>query len=1664
MASLRISTRLASGTQSQWSPSAQPLGCIVRGSGLRANKFSKGASQAFAISMLLALFVLWFATTVLFFPGAIAPILATCLVAVVPGTINSLARLYVPTRRLRWASVLLAQSMSLAEGVKTLPYVNCRCVAGRRHKQGYKVNGHPGLLLLQAKQLVTAESAQTNWASEVLTAASCARKTGHGKYVSPKRQQKHTLAHRRGVAAPVRCDSGLNVCNAKTLQAILGIKPKRVLEAKTVGPTPAQLDRMVFAAQQAQLRRIKVTARKRIINERQVAAVARLTAVVDKNAVTQTVWRAKRANEAWLRSVVRDLAIGSWDKHRRSEILGRVEVALQHMRNQLAIVRERSTKLEDFEYAINFETLQFKPTIVKSKIGWLDHKAANKLMHALNGNIDTVAVPTLAGVFTSAFNKDKYLRSVVDKTIQREYALNNAFIVPTQYLYGATSSHIVKRSTVDDFSGAHGMFEPLRHRPRIANHNNRIYMSEVNNLQGFYPVEDGRNMSTNHETITDMCVIADRANNMILALPSSYEMNLMRNVRGVETFSSDNVALAYVFGNSATAEANKQVEPIISQHRSGGTLGNRQVLGWEAASMVRQVKYSAYANDTASGSSYLRLMMRLWQMYIERALRTQHGGTLPVQGPAPHADANRPPPIPEVNFVQCQRAPIHVHPAAPGPMVIQDGEHLLTPEVWREVVDGKRAFFDLEGYENEMGMLDVLLDASCQYGASGRWGFTIAGATAEMTPHISSYAFSGDNAFVLHYGQNTIPFTNAQLSARNSRRVDHSQYDILMAIQYLCIRCGAGRDAVEALDVMSYRMGAKLANRVPGNAAAGLRLVDHFGGSNDTSWRVPSLYTAPAYFDIYRKPAPVPNEVMRFTSLDNQCVVWICYYRNLALGCAHAWTAYASSVTGRVNTLGAAHPNRYVRTHFDWLFYSRGHHNIAPYYAMMANAMAHMYEFTPSKAAFLMHSQTISRDFADGISPYFYSVYNSAWLLKKCPEHEVLPSTTSRPIIKAPDEFSPGPLANETNWVELTRTFEPFKGRLWVQDGGMVYNAQHFIGVADGVMVDGAPNGTYHHEAAGYGAAIQFGHTFRRYAWQPPNAPAYTDIIYHPNQINVGNPTENLLESFMAPNTKYSFDHRAQNVQEWGLRDNRAGGPHPTTQRKWYNACNLPERMQHLAVSYVPPVWVEAPQIDVAEYTLLMLVDSDSGDQIGMTVEPIDKLQKAVLGPAKPYGEPTDTPNVRVPAPFAIEDGRVHGNRGRGSNTYNSIDTFHNVGVHVRNHGAASSNRSGVETGTSNSSSRGPTTIQKDGGNVVSWDELKNKMSTVEVTFSSDGHIVGDVIAEPEPDVAADGTPIVTWPQVVDPDTITPFVTNTRPTAPDVYNDMPITQEERDVVVKLDTISDDTPVPVTVTVPESNYKTSGTLKNESGALIFELDDPTLKVNGVNKVLAPGPVSAGYPTITPNSVGFTLMDDGTWSPIDAMGAVIAPSEPEQASGSGTPFHKIVLGGRSKVPAKRHRHVPGGGRQHGAAVVVNRNNNKHSGSTTKVPGFKRVAVSTNDGVKFAYEPETKRAVPDGAQVIDFNDTTAFPPLATVPVANGKAMRKQVDGAFQQPMTTTFASGGGFNSSVKFNDSNAAETQQAALIQKFGSAQPVASDTIVSNVNNSMGFSGGGVLPGN
>jgi hypothetical protein len=879
-------------------------------------------------------------------------------------------------------------------------------------------------------------------------------------------------------------------------------------------------------------------------------------------------------------------------------------------------------------------TITIESIVCMEKVLLSEALANNRLVHSLVGNISPINV-------MNADVGDRY--KTRETSAKGEWqgkqipALNNATLVLDEYLFGQANSSIPNVLGFDSVPLALRRETPTQ---RLNSNGDYLLFDRSSKFIRHFPYSDGRPdelFSDNPGTVllsafNRLTKMEPRPAN-IAPVPKSLDLYL--------PYGQEGMAMHAYYGVGASEKAFKSAESLMAPYRFTSVRGNKSIPGWEANLHTRQIRMSGLARAESEGQAYFTFMYNLWSMYTQKMIEdtvdpSALGGGA-GSGWGPSSTPRYAAPVPAPHFAR------HI-PALTSVEVISNIVPTLTPAtlnfdpegaLWdnggvnaSNIANGKTAFIDYGAMAN-LRMLKLAIKAFAPQGKAWARRFRAVGAGPQgqdkyyySRPGNNGYASGtdydsaevGSKHFVVHWGQLPLlpgstsnPLSAAEyllgvsptaaLQSASPWNLDFSTGEIRELMEHYCTKHHAMADCWAAYDAVMYDtfgiQGSGLPGLIPNATNSSIPPTFNIGT------RLPRDYTLPAYFDCVRRMAMTAvdgQDLNAIWSMRPLHYMWTANLATVALGASWNWAARSLSISGEVltelqriqaSTPPAASSNDYSRNFAVMIGYRQTPDSLSPLERFHVKATSIMYGFGPRDTTMrsFIGSYPTTR-FHDRRAPYCWSPYYDMWALKALPRSQALPLKGDLPSWPV-NEAKPSIDRSSADRIRVARDTDPFIGRPYVQDGGMIANLQLYTAIGDETK-------SYRHQANGPDLSTRFDYG----AWNSPFQYEWPTAagLFSPDFMGaVGSP----FADFLVPNL-LSYRVIDNRIQAMGIKL-KANPPAQLaihTKDAWFDlsSSTLP---RSLGITYRHPFHAYTEEAPVTDYSLLIFAtQTDDFDRI----------------------------------------------------------------------------------------------------------------------------------------------------------------------------------------------------------------------------------------------------------------------------------------------------------------------------------------------------------------------------------------------------------------------------------------------------------------------------------
>jgi hypothetical protein len=672
-----------------------------------------------------------------------------------------------------------------------------------------------------------------------------------------------------------------------------------------------------------------------------------------------------------------------------------------------------------------------------------------------------------------------------------------------------------------------------------------------------------------------------------------------------------------LFEDDISNQALSAIETVMAQRRMGGTRGNRLIPGWEAGATRRIEQWRSLLQETRAGQLHYRVLVMLWSRYLQASIRNHVAATAPDCPTWAQPDRTVGPMAPAPIFDNLSTV---LDPALQPPV---DPEAALWTEAQLEgLASGQRVLIDAEGVDDET--LLELIRCYLPFQADDRWSLqipatvaTAARAATDTTPAIAaapalaaedwwvlaqSRVVHGAARVLLHWGRELPRLSTDQLNntAGVAGAVDilglpPNRWATLKAIRHLVNRHHCGAESLAAFDFAFWEQFGFQYVHSPVTKANAPRGIVPAHGTN--TLRLPRDFTSPVYFDVFTTPLPTPGPVAALFNATPGELAWSAFIATIGMGSALNWASYAFTLTGEVWDYVAnqqAGVSQFLKLHADAFTHTVLSDDTNPWSVNLGNAQAMMYGFGPAAETRLCTMQRVDPHWGKYSAPLFANPYYEMWALQVLPSHQMFPLPQGTPLWEANE---PRPVAGRLDFsgrVRLARDLPKFSGRSWLADGGMEYSARYYANCGTGAYLL-AGRTAYRHDRSSVA---------QRYvalsAW---DSPFQHEWPADPNAFNVTwtEAPGGVFADFIAPGTLRSFNLPNNRLRAMGARANwvSTSAEQEGLKTAMFNAARgVP--LQGVCITYIHPVPAMREFEEVQDYSMIEIIDAESGAYAGL--------------------------------------------------------------------------------------------------------------------------------------------------------------------------------------------------------------------------------------------------------------------------------------------------------------------------------------------------------------------------------------------------------------------------------------------------------------------------------
>jgi len=879
----------------------------------------------------------------------------------------------------------------------------------------------------------------------------------------------------------------------------------------------------------------------------------------------------------------------------------------------------------------------------------------NKEMHSANGNI----VPYIESI-DDVKDRSREQQMLAEYKTPQTMDIANAVIVPTEYLFAADLESFANRLGARTFDLN---LLDLRFDTDILEVRDRFLKTAPRN-SGAVPSEV---VETTSFSVT--ASVADhpvKVNHLAPAQRNDLggEMLLKNQFGAIEALFSPNFSVADVVA----------ADSVMASHRFTGNRGNRQVLGWEASAANRASDLRNMARLDLQGQSYYRAAFRLWSAYLDASLDDNFTTPMTQANPLTAEDCV----FDAVSDRAHQRIRLiplssYAQPGAAGAVTNPEGG-LFSPTQPNESFDsnldeleaGTAAFIDASQIsENHLRWLIWAL-APADPHTAWSWDFPANGGkpAGRRASYLANYRENPDGSvggtprIFVHLGNARLPqrdaFEHSMLGrpaagpngpiAAEPRLSAWSQKPSRAAIRgvlfHLIAKHHAGRDVWDALDAVLFRVHQKHLRDIPSRANNAPAISINSFGNDD--YCMPRDFTSTAFFDVFRSPTDMStdsNEVMAYLDLRSNMFVWTGVLASHSNFVSLNWASYAFSLMGRewacwnrVTKAIAPGTPQYRRNIVSQMLQRLSDTDLNPWAVMHASATGHMYGFRPIDRTISTTHMAMAPVW-HASSPFVSNAYVQMWMVKMLPLHMLLPLAGSVPTWPEGEPISASPSADRHHYeARLARSLPLFSGRAWVQDGGMMANAQHYAACWQPTNSNG---GDFNARTPG----LRIGSWTSPFQYEWPRNP----VTFVPSYMDTPGST---FGNYLMPGSLWNYTTDNNRVKALGVKISPETPP-AESYSAWdrWTRMSCTKEQGTVAIAYIPPPAFLIQREPVNDFSLLIWGNPVSSAYEGMSFASTAP-REALPPPPRDIG--TVEHRTTLPAHLANHnDPHVPGARGR---------------------------------------------------------------------------------------------------------------------------------------------------------------------------------------------------------------------------------------------------------------------------------------------------------------------------------------------------------------------------------------------------------------------------------
>lgn len=867
----------------------------------------------------------------------------------------------------------------------------------------------------------------------------------------------------------------------------------------------------------------------------------------------------------------------------------------------------------------------------------------NRTMHALNGNI----APYIEGI-EDVKDRSREQQMLAEYKSPQTADIANAVVVPTEYLFAANLPEAGNRLGATSFDKNQLDTKFTNDQLKVRD----LFLKQAPPNSGAVPSE------TVEETFFSVCDTRARHPVKLNYLAPPQQKNLGGEMLLQPRYS----AIAALFSPDFSVADSVAADSVMANHRFTGTRGARQVQGWEAAAVTRVTELRSMAHLDLKGQSYYRAAFRLWSAYLDASLASNFTVPATQEHPLDAAaciyDGGSPRSHQRVRIIPLSS---YAAPGQAGAVTNPEGG-LFSPPAGQPVFDvnldqleaGRAAFIDGAQLSDESIRLLIWALAPADPHLCWSWDFPAIGGVpaSRRASYLSNYAEAPDGSIggapriFVHLGNKQLPTQAAVEHSFLGRAIGGalpvpadpalsawsrapSRTLIRNVLMHLIAKHHAGRDVWDALDAVLYRVHQKHTCDILSCPAAAPNLSINAFGNDD--YCLPADFTAAAYLDVFRTPTDMStdaNDVMAYLDLRANMFVWQGVFACHASFVSLNWASYTFSLMGRewavwnrVTKAVAPNTPQYRRNIVTQMLQRLSDIDLNPWAVMHASATGHMYHFRPIDRT-ISSTHMAMANVWHAAAPFVSNVYVQMWMLKMLPLHMLLPLHGTAPSWPEGEPISSNPSADADHFeVRLARSLPLFTGRAWIQDGGMMANAQHYA-AAWARTPRGVRGGDFNARTPG----LQIGSWTSPFQYNWPANPAVFRPVYMA-------PAGSLFGNYLMPGSIWNYTTDNNRVKAVGVKIADDTDP-DAAQLAWsrWTRMTTSHEQGTVSIGYIPPPAFKIQREPVNDFSLLIWGNRISAAYEGMSFA--STAPRESLPPPPSYA-PTAEQRTRLPTHLA---------------------------------------------------------------------------------------------------------------------------------------------------------------------------------------------------------------------------------------------------------------------------------------------------------------------------------------------------------------------------------------------------------------------------------------------